>query len=96
MIPYAIMAWIGAGLALALGLSVFLRRKSTVVQWSFLAGMTLLGLETLFAGLAYQALLPHEIVHWETARLLVMSFVPGTWLFFTLAYSRGNSQRSVR
>jgi putative PEP-CTERM system histidine kinase len=91
-----ILAWIGSGLATAMGLAVFLRRKRKVVEWSFLAGMVLLGLELLYAGLSYAEITPGRILFWQKARLTMMSLLPATWFLFSLTYARGNQESFLR
>jgi len=70
---------------------VAVRRKvRSVAAWSFFAGMILLGLECALDGLAVRSADPDEVDRWQTLALLVQSFLPGTWLVFSLTYSRGN------
>jgi putative PEP-CTERM system histidine kinase len=85
-----ILGFCCALLAAGVGLVGLLGKGRTVVQWSFLGGMLALGTEALFAGFASRAILPTEIVRWQMASLVAASFVPGTWLLFSLTYARGN------
>ena len=60
--------------------------------WCFFAGMTALGIDSLFTGLE-----PARRVNWnrlsrvaDGVRFVVKSFVPVIWLCFSLTYSRSN------
>ncbi len=85
----AIIAFIAALFSAALAFIVAWRGHGTAHR-SFAAGMFTLAVESLFNGLASVANLPEEQVFWEQCRLLTMSVLPGTWLFFSLSYGRGN------
>lgn len=52
--------------------------------------MVALAIESLFVGLAADALSPERMVYWEACGLMAASFLPGLWLFFSLSYARGN------
>ena len=66
------------------------RGRRSVAVWFFVAGMALLSCESVFCGLMTGAERPEEAGRWENWALLVMSLLPGTWLFFSLSYARGN------
>jgi putative PEP-CTERM system histidine kinase len=65
-----------------------LRDRRSLAGWFFVAGMILLSCESVFSGLS--ALFPNDAAQWENLALLTMSLLPGTWLFFSLCYARGN------
>ncbi len=72
-------------------LAVFRERKS-IPKLSFVAGMILLVLESIFSGLAAQTDKGSEAIrYWQQWRLVAMSFLPGTWLLFSISYARGNA-----
>ena len=64
--------------------------RRSVAHLSFVAGMVLLAVESIFCGLTATASQPADLVSWQNWRLLTMSFLPGVWLFFSLCYGRGN------
>ncbi len=64
------------------------RERRSLAGWFFVAGMVLLSCESVFSGLS--ALFPNDAEQWENLALLTMSLLPGTWLFFSLCYARGN------
>jgi len=66
------------------------RERRSVALWSFVAGMALLSCESVFCGLAAEAVLPEEAGRLEDWALLAMSLLPGIWLLFSLSYARGN------
>ena len=91
----ALIAFIAALFSAALAFVVAWRGHGTAHR-SFAAGMFVLAVESLFNGLASVADLPEEQVFWEQCRLVTMSFLPGTWLFFSLSYGRGNYRDFLR
>ena len=84
-----LIAFISAIFSATLAFSVAWRGRGTAHR-SFAAGMFALAVESLFNGLAAGGRLPEEKIFWEQCRLVAMSFLPGTWLFFSLSYGRGN------
>ncbi|MGH7942150.1 MAG: XrtA/PEP-CTERM system histidine kinase PrsK [Limisphaerales bacterium] len=91
----AFIAFSAALFSAALAFIVAWRGHGTAHR-SFAAGMFALAVESLFNGLATLAVLPEEQVFWEQCRLVTMSFLPGTWLFFSLSYGRGNHREFLR
>lgn len=89
MVTTALIAFIAALFSAALAFSVAWRGRRTAHR-SFAAGMFALSVESVFNGLALDARYPEEQIFWEQCRLVTMSFLPGTWLFFSLSYGRGN------
>ena len=85
----AIIAFIGALFSGALAFVVSWRGRATARR-SFAASMFVLAIESLFNGLAFDASFAEEKFFWEQCGLVAMSFLPGTWLFFSLSYGRGN------
>jgi putative PEP-CTERM system histidine kinase len=85
-------AFFGGAIAL---IAAFRERRSKAV-WFFVAGMALLCGESVFSGLMTQAVVPAAAGRWENWALLAMSLTPGTWLFFSLSYARGNYREFLR
>lgn len=54
-----------------------------------------LAAESVFSGMAADAVVPADVAYWQDWMLIAMAFVPGTWLVFSLTYARGNSQESL-
>ncbi len=69
--------------------SLFGDRRS-LAHKVFLFGMFLLALESLFAALAADANTRQQVTRWQNRGFVVMSFLPATWLLFSLTYARGN------
>ncbi|HET9195874.1 MAG TPA: XrtA/PEP-CTERM system histidine kinase PrsK [Vicinamibacterales bacterium] len=67
-----------------------LRGRPTVAGWLFVAGMTALGLDSLFMGFSLRAAQSGDVVAWLTPAFLAESFTPVLWLGFALTYSRSN------
>ena len=85
-----ILAYTSAFFAAALAVAIAWYERRSLAHWFFVAGMAALAAESSFSGLTADALLPEEMVHWQNWRLLAMSFLPVTWLSFSLTYARGN------
>jgi putative PEP-CTERM system histidine kinase len=83
---------LAGGMAVAMA---FQERRSTAA-WLFMGGMLVLAVESVFTGLASQALDIFEAGYWQGWALLAMSCLPGPWLAFSLAYARGNSKEFLR
>lgn len=71
-------------------------RRQGMAGWFFAAGMAILSAEAVFAGLSAGAAEPAATVRWQYLRLGCASLIPGTWLLFSLCYSRGNQAVFVR
>jgi putative PEP-CTERM system histidine kinase len=84
------LAFAGASFSGALALVFAWYERRSIAHLCFVAGMVVLAVEGVFDGLTASATLPGEMVHWQSWRLLAMSFLPGIWLLFSLSYGRGN------
>jgi len=74
----------------AIALVTLLTAKRSLSRWSFAIGMAVFALESLFSSLAVEAIMPDRVVFWDTLAFFAMSFVPATWIVFSLSYARGN------
>src|SRR5437867_11166908 len=86
----SIISFAGAALCSVLaGATLVLKRRS--LPWLlFAVGTLLLAADATLGGLALAATSAEQLLHWQKLRLMVLAFVPGTWLMFSLCYSRGN------
>jgi putative PEP-CTERM system histidine kinase len=86
-----LLAYASALFGGVLAFVVVWNERRSLINMIFAAGVVVLAAESIFTGLA---LLKGETVesmaHWQQWRLLATSFLPGTWLFFSLSYGRGN------
>ena len=96
MIFTSTLSFIDAVFCCALAFAVLLLRPRALSQWSFLAGMALLGAESIFNALTIQSVSPEGTVEWQRLRLVAAAFLPGVWLVFSLSYSRGNYREFLR
>src|SRR5438552_5121411 len=71
-------------------LATVIRKRLSVATASFLVGMLLFGFESIFTGISFQATSPDKVAFWQTLGFLTKSLLPGTWICFSLTYSRGN------
>jgi hypothetical protein len=69
------------------GVSI-VRTTPSPATWSFFAGMTALGIDSVLTGFALQATRVEDVIGWMTAASLIKCFIPVIWLSFGLTYSR--------
>jgi putative PEP-CTERM system histidine kinase len=91
-----ILNYSAAVFAAAITVAVWFHERRALPQWLLCGGVILLGLESLFSGLAADALLPQDVVYWQKWKFFCISVLPGLWLPFSLAYSRGNARDNLR
>jgi putative PEP-CTERM system histidine kinase len=77
-------------------LIALVRGRRLFPMWLFAAGMALLGVESLFLGMATAELDRDQAAHWQHWRLEVMALLPGVWVLFSLSYARGNPREFFR
>jgi putative PEP-CTERM system histidine kinase len=92
MIASLIIAYVAVALSLAAGFAVLLRKARSIAKYCFAAGMGGFALESLFAALWVQSLVPEQAAFWEKCTLLLKSVLPVIWLAFSLTYCRGNAR----
>ncbi|HSU55329.1 MAG TPA: XrtA/PEP-CTERM system histidine kinase PrsK [Candidatus Dormibacteraeota bacterium] len=85
-----ILSYLAGILAVAIGLAAPLQSRRSLPHWALAAGMLVLGAETVLTALSADALLPEHMVYWQNLRVVADAFIPGTWLFFSLCFARGN------
>ncbi len=85
-----LLAYASALFGGALAFTVIWNERRSWVNLSFVAGMAVLALESIFTGLSLDAGRRDDMVYWQQWRLLATSLLPGIWLFFSLSYGRGN------
>ncbi len=88
-----ILAFSTALFAIALGLTAA-RKERSKTYWWFAAGMGLLAVESIFAGLSARGSLPQRMILWQNWRFVATSLLPGTWFLFTLSYARGDAEQA--
>jgi hypothetical protein len=84
------LSFIAAILSLALAIFVFLRDRHSFVHRLFAVGFMALSLEAGLGGLSLWTKSASELLYWERLKLIVGSFLPGIWLFFSLSFARAN------
>ena len=73
-----------------LAIGMLLRKRHSVADWAFAAGMAVLTSESVCSGFSARATSMEEIVRWQQRRLLALTLLPGVWLLFSLSYARAN------
>src|ERR1700744_2965936 len=92
-----LLAYASALFGGALAAMVVWNERRSVVNLAFVVGFLVLAAESIFTALSLRdggTLL--GVVHWQQWRLLVTSFLPGIWLWFSLTYGRGNYREFVQ
>src|ERR1700722_6389050 len=75
----------------ALTFAVIWNERRSMITLAFGAGVAVLAVESILTGVALMdGRTVEEMIYWQRWRLLATSFLPGTWLFFSLSYGRGN------
>lgn len=83
----SLLAYVGAFLCGVSVVVVMFEKKRSFVQWLFAAGMGVLGLEAMLIAFSAQSTLPLEVVFWQRLRFIVVAFLPGIWLVFSLSFA---------
>ena len=91
----ALLAYLSAFLAMGLAVAAIVRNARLASHLVFGVGMVALAVESLLCGQSMQAVSVSDLLRLQTWRLVVMAFLPGTWLLFGLTYSRGNYREFV-
>src|SRR5690349_11513764 len=90
-----IFAFVSALFAAAIAAVIAWSARRSIAHWSLAAGMAALAAESVCSGFAADALLPDEIVYWQSWSIVALAFVPATWLLFSLSYARGNYREFI-
>jgi len=90
-----IFAFASALFAGAIAVVIALSARRSIAHWSLATGMAALAAESVCSGFAADALLPDEIVHWQSCSIIALAFIPATWLLFSLCYARGNYREFI-
>jgi putative PEP-CTERM system histidine kinase len=86
-------AFVSAAGAATLAAGKLLRRKRTASDWTFSAGMFALAAEQVCTGMTAQPpFVTDRMIAWQQWRMVAASFLPGIWIWFSLAYARGNAR----
>ena len=95
MTIFSFLPFAAAIFALLLALLALLRQKRSLATWCFFAGMSVLGIDSLFTGLSLRATRLSDLVPSVTLGLILKSFLPAAWLGFSLTYSRGDYREAL-
>jgi putative PEP-CTERM system histidine kinase len=86
----AILLYLAPACCACLAVAAVVRKHRSVASGAFAAGMLMLGAGSLFSGFSLAAVTANDALAWQRRALISEAFVPGVWLAFSLAYSRGN------
>lgn len=82
-------------LAVAGGAATVLQRRRSLAGWAFFGGMVILAAKVVFGECARAAEGPVEQASCRSWELVAESLLPGFWLCFSLAFSRGDARESL-
>src|SRR5580765_6203112 len=91
-----VLAFSSTAFAVALAVLVGLDGRRSVARLAFIGGMLALAGETMFARFSVSTMLAEAALDWQKLRLIVLGLLPGTWMLFSLGYSRGNAREALR
>src|SRR5262245_51843268 len=86
----ALLAFAAAAFCAGLAAFVFWTSPQAYVHRVFAAGMGALALQQTCVGFAAGAMLPADMLRWESLGYFVTAVIPGLWLLFSLSYARTN------
>jgi putative PEP-CTERM system histidine kinase len=92
----SISAYIAAALSILLAAAGLFHRRRSFASWCFVAGMVGLGIDSALTGISLAETDPIRLVHWHNLGLGVKSLLPGIWLCFSVTYSRGDAEESLK
>jgi putative PEP-CTERM system histidine kinase len=84
------LAWACAAFCGVMTFVVSWYGRRSPAHWAFAAGMLVLAAESLVIGFATDSVTSSELRGWQNWGMVATSFLPGTWLFFSVSYARGN------
>jgi putative PEP-CTERM system histidine kinase len=89
----ALLAYISSGICgifcVVYLILTLIRQRSSLARWMFCGSMAILCLESLATGFSATAIRVDNSLYWQQIRLFALSFLPGSWILFSLTYARG-------
>jgi len=90
------LALINALACSVLALVAVSRRRQSIAQWAFAAGMALLAARSACDAWTLGALAVDDMHQAQIWTLLALGLMPAPWLLFSLTYSRGNAREFMQ
>jgi putative PEP-CTERM system histidine kinase len=90
------LAFAGIALSIVTAVLALWRDFRSPAYLAFAFGMTALAAETVLSLLAGGAVWPDDAIGWAKWRLAAGALIPGSWLLFSLSYSRQNYKQFVK
>lgn len=91
----ALLALVNAVVCTGLAVFVLWVDPRSFTHRTFAIGMGILASMEVFAGLGAQSVFSADVIGWEQLNIMVSAFMPGTWLLFSLSFSRSNYRELV-
>lgn len=89
------ISYASTALAAALAIAALIFKRGKLAWTLFALGMLLLAVESALAAALIDAGSVAEVAFWQKWKTLTAAFIPGTWLAFSLCYSRANYRDSL-
>src|SRR5262245_32284094 len=91
----SLLAFVSAILCGVVAVVVLFEKQHSFVQWIFAAGMGVLGLEAMLIAFSAQSTSSLEVVFWQRLLFIVVAFLPGIWLLFSLSFARADYKEFI-
>lgn len=92
----AISALIACAASVVLAVAALVVRPWTGTKGVFAFAMGLLAVEACCTAMSAMATDDPTVTRWQRISLLVLAWAPGSWLWFSLMYARGNASEFLR
>lgn len=93
----ALLAYISSGICgifcVTYLVLTLIRQRGSLARWVFCGSMAILCFESLATGLSATAIRVDNFLYWQQIRLVALSFLPGSWVLFSLIYARGSNRQ---
>jgi putative PEP-CTERM system histidine kinase len=89
------ISFIAVFFSIFLSIFVLYTDRRSFVHRTFAAGMAILAVEATFTGLSINAIMSDDVLRWLRLRNFVTALLPGTWLLFSLSFSRANYKEFI-
>ena len=96
----ALLAYVSAGIcgAFSIGYLILtlMGKRRSLARWAFSVSMAILCAESLAVAMSASASYAEQFLFWQQIRLIALSFLPCSWLVFSLSYARGAYREDLK
>jgi len=86
-----VLSFAAAYFSLLMVVAVLFRDRQSLHHRVFAAGMFFLAAEEMFRAFSSSAVLPEDVLFWQTRLFIASALIPGVWLVFSVSYARKTS-----